>query len=182
MVKPNEVPSAHGKVTQARSSSATMPSLHDLPYAVVDLETTGFSPARGDRIVEIAILKITEDGTVQDEWDTLVNPLRDVGPTHVHGITAEDVAEAPTFTEIVGDVLERLDGAILVAHNARFDHDFLAAELSMAGVFVPAIPCLCTLTLAYRLYPGLTNHQLSACCDAAGLVRDGTHTAMEDAS
>jgi DNA polymerase III epsilon subunit-like protein len=173
--------SARNRMTKRRSESPTASNLHDLPYAVVDLETTGFSPALGDRIVEVAILRMTETGDVEDEWGTLVNPLRDVGPTHVHGIAAEDVSDAPTFIEIIGDVLQRLDRAVFVAHNARFDHDFLAAELSMAGVFLPAIPCLCTLSLASRLNPRLTNHKLSACCDMAGLVYDGFHSALEDA-
>jgi DNA polymerase III epsilon subunit family exonuclease len=168
-------------MTKSRSSLIA-PGANDLSYAVCDVETTGFSPGLGDRIVEIAILRIAGDGTVDDEWTTLVNPLRDVGPTHVHGITAEDVAGAPTFTEIVGDVLHRLDHAVFVAHNARFDYDFLAAELSMEGVFLPAVPSLCTLTLAYLLYPGLTNHQLSACCEQAGFAREVAHSAWDDAS
>jgi DNA polymerase III epsilon subunit family exonuclease len=155
--------------------------LYGMPFAVVDVETTGFSPRLGDRIIEIAILRVAEDGAVEDEWSTLVNPLRDVGPTNVHGITPEDVALAPTFTEILGDVVKRLDQAVFVAHNDQFDHEFLATEFSMAGIFLPATPSLCTLRLAYRLYPGLTNHQLLTCCEAAGLAIDGGHAALEDA-
>jgi hypothetical protein len=61
-----------------------------------------------------------------------LNPLRVGGPTHVHGITQEDVAQAPTFAEVVGDVLSRLAGVIFVGQNAGYDRDFLAAELSGA--------------------------------------------------
>lgn len=110
-------------------------------FAVVDLETTGFSPLVGDRILEIGVVRIAGDGSTVDEYATLINPLRDVGPTHVHGITQEDVAQAPTFAEVVGDVLSRLAGVMFVGHNARYDRDFLAAELSSAGIFLPAIPC-----------------------------------------
>ena len=64
----------------------------------------------GDRIVEIGIVRVSADGSTVDEYATLINPMRDVGPTHVHGITQEDVAHAPTFVEALGDVLARLAG------------------------------------------------------------------------
>jgi len=150
-------------------------------FAVVDIETTGFSPLVGDRVVEIGIVRVAGDGSTVDEYATLVNPLRDVGPTHVHGITQEDVAHAPTFAEVVGDVLSRLAGVIFVGHNARYDRDFLAAELSSAGIFLPAIPSLCTLKLGYRLHPELGNHRLATCCEAAGVGHGGPHSAIEDA-
>jgi DNA polymerase-3 subunit epsilon len=150
-------------------------------FAVVDLETTGFSPLVGDRVVEVGIVRVAGDGSTVDEYVTLVNPLRDVGPTNVHGISQEDVENAPTFNEIVGDVLSRLDRVIFVGHNARYDRDFIAAELSAAGVFVPAVPALCTLKLGYRLHPELANHRLATCCEAAGVVHQGPHSAIEDA-
>jgi DNA polymerase III epsilon subunit family exonuclease len=153
--------------------------LGDTSFAVVDVETTGFSPLNGDRIVEIAVVRLSTGST--SEYVTLVNPLRDVGPTYIHGLTADDVAAAPMFSEIIGDLLEMISGAVLVAHNIRFDRDFLSAELSAAGVFLPAIPCLCTLALAYRLEPGLLNHRLSSCCASAGLLYDDSHTALGDA-
>jgi DNA polymerase-3 subunit epsilon len=150
-------------------------------FAVVDIETTGFSPIVGDRIVEIAIVRVGGDGSTVDEYVTLVNPLRDIGPTHVHGITQEDVEHAPMFTEVVGDVLARLAGVIFVGHNARYDRDFLAAELSAAGIFLPAIPSLCTLKLGYRLHPELGNHRLATCCEAAGIDHPSAHSAIDDA-
>jgi DNA polymerase III epsilon subunit-like protein len=150
-------------------------------FAVVDFETTGFSPLVGDRIVEIGIVRIGGDGSTVDEYATLINPMRDIGPTHVHGITQEDVAHAPTFVEALGDVLSRLAGVIFVGHNARYERDFLAAELTSAGIFLPAIPSLCTLKLGYRLHPELMNYRLGSCCEAAGLVHGGPHSAIEDA-
>lgn len=148
-------------------------------FAVVDVETTGFSPLNGDRVVEIAVVRLTGDSST--EYVTLVNPLRDVGPTYIHGITAKDLAQAPMFSEIAGDLLEMLNGAVIVAHNIRFDLGFLSAELSAAGVFLPAVPCLCTLTLSYRLEPSLANHRLATCCAAFGLIYEGSHTALVDA-
>lgn len=153
--------------------------LLDTPFAVVDVETTGFSPITGDRIVEIAIVRI--QGSSTSEYRTLVNPLRDVGPTEVHGLTNEDVESAPLFSEIVGDVLEMLAGAVMVAHNVRYDREFVSVEVSSTGVFLPAVPSLCTLDLAYRFEPGLVNHRLSTCCFAAGIPHFSEHDALGDA-
>ncbi len=73
-------------------------------YAIVDLETTGLFPGGGDRIVEIAIIRLNENGHLLDTYSSLINPKRDIGATHVHGITAADVKNAPLFQDIVGDV------------------------------------------------------------------------------
>lgn len=154
----------------------------DALFAVVDLETTGFSPLVGDRIIEVAIIQVAPCGERTDEYVTLVNPKRGVGAAHVHGVAQQDVDAAPTFEEIAGDVLSRLEGLILVGHNVRYDLDFLGAELSAAGFFLPAIPSLCTLKLSYRLHPELGNYKLTSCCAAAGLPREHAHEAFGDAS
>jgi DNA polymerase III epsilon subunit-like protein len=78
-------------------------------FAVVDVETTGLY--NSDRVVEVAVVTITADGRVVDEWDTLINPQRDVGPTHIHRITPSMVSAAPTFEEIAVALARRLDGA-----------------------------------------------------------------------
>lgn len=92
--------------------------LDDTEFAVVDVETTGLFPERHDRIIEIAIVRVDSRGETIDEYVTLVNPLRDIGPTHIHGITARDVCNAPDFSEIGGDVMHRLAGSVFVGHNA----------------------------------------------------------------
>jgi len=69
-------------------------------FAVVDVETTGFSPRLHDRVIEVAVVRLSPGGLPADEYTTLVNPRRDVGPTHVHGITATEVKDAPTFEQI----------------------------------------------------------------------------------
>ena len=153
----------------------------ELGFAVVDVETTGFSPRLHDRIVEIAIVRVDASGVTEDEWVTLVNPERDVGPTYVHGITASDVIDAPVFDDIAGDVVNRLNQAVLVAHNVRFDRGFLSAELTLTGIMLPEIPALCTLELAHKLYPRQTNHKLATCCEAVGAATAPNHSALEDA-
>ncbi len=144
--------------------------------AVIDLETTGLSPWRHDRVVEIGIVVISPDGLVQTEYETLVNPTRDMGPTSIHHITAADVLRAPTFADIAGDVLEILASASAVAgHNVSFDKNFLVKEYERLGVSIPEIPLLCTC----RLF-GWNN--LRACCDELGIGFDGMpHRALSDA-
>jgi DNA polymerase III epsilon subunit-like protein len=117
-----------------------------------------------------------------DEYVILVNPQRDVGAAYIHGVAQQDVDAAPTSDEISGDVLACLAGLILVGHNVRYDLDFLGAELSAAGLFLPAVPSLRTLKLGYRPHPTLANHKLATCCAAAGLPQAGVHEAYEDAS
>ncbi|MFC8921964.1 exonuclease domain-containing protein [Cellulosimicrobium sp. NPDC057127] len=152
-----------------------------MPFAVLDLETTGFSPRLGDRVAEVAVVLVDDAGRVEDEWCTLVNPERDLGPQRVHGIAAADVALAPTFDRVAPDLLRLLAGRVLVAHNAAFDTRFLRAELGRAGVAAAIDPlaCLCTQQLAGRHLDGPRG--LAACCAAVGVVHDGVHSALGDA-
>ena len=151
------------------------------PFAVVDVETTGFSPRLHDRVLEVAVVRLSPDGDVTDAFCTLVNPGRDVGVTHVHGITASDVADAPTFAEINGDVASRLEGAVFVSHNARFDRGFIAAEFERVGRPMPEVPTLCTLALAYRLLSEVPGRKLHQCCEHIGVFLKDSHTALGDA-
>ena len=150
-------------------------------FAVVDLETTGFSPRLGDRVAEVAVVLVDDAGRVEDEWCTLVNPERDLGPQHVHGIAAADVALAPTFDRVAPALLHLLAGRVLVAHNAAFDTRFLRAEIGRAGIAaaIDPVACLCTQQLAGRYLTG--SRALAACCAAVGVVHDGVHSALGDA-
>ena len=113
--------------------------------AVVDVETTGLFPRRHDRIVEIAVVVLNQDGDTEREYQTLVNPERDMGPTAIHGISAGEVLHAPKFAEIAGDILEFLNGVhVLVGHNVRFDRDFLASEFRRIDVTLPEGEVVCT--------------------------------------
>jgi DNA polymerase III subunit epsilon len=127
-------------------------------YAVLDFQTTGLAPRGGDRVVEIAVVRI-EDGIPGEPWSTLVDPGRDTGAAFVHGIQDRDVASAPTFAEVAPYLLTLLSGAVVVAHNATFDEEFLAAELDRAGHSGARMPALCTLWLAQRVFQ-TPNHKL----------------------
>jgi DNA polymerase-3 subunit epsilon len=179
-----QVATDHVELAELGTAGPLVPpslKLGTTPFAVIDVETTGFSPRLHDRVVELAVLRLSPDGSLEDEYATLLNPGRDVGATHVHGISAADVRDAPTFAEVVGDVAVRLRGAVLVGHNVRFDLGFLAAECGKAGFPLPPMPALCTLRLAYLLAPGLASRKLSDCCSSVGITLDTAHSGLGDA-
>lgn len=151
-------------------------------YTVIDFETTGLSPAHGDRIVEVGVVKVSHDGEIFDAWTTLVNPQRDVGASRIHGITARDVVRAPTFAQIAPHLLDSIAGRVLTAHNAAFDLRFLAAELQRAGYSLTNLPLqgVCTMSWA-STYLGSSSRRLCDCCAAADINLDGAHTALGDA-
>lgn len=144
--------------------------------AVIDVETTGLNPYRHDRVVEVAAVVIEPDGTLVREFCSLVNPERDIGPTSIHGLSANDVSSAPRFFEIAGALLDVADECVALAgHNVRFDHSFLVAEFDRLGHQFPDGPTLCTLELA-------GGGSLSACCSCFGIPFKGqAHSALDDA-
>ncbi|GAA2977537.1 exonuclease domain-containing protein [Actinokineospora diospyrosa] len=151
-------------------------------YAVVDVETTGLAPGRHHRVVEVAIVQLDDRGRVTDEWCTLVNPRRDLGPGHIHGIRAADARLAPLFDDIAGTLADLLAGRVLVGHNVSFDARFLQAEYTRLGVDpgFPTMPTLCTMRLADQFLT-TTARTLSACCTAAGVEMSQAHSALHDA-
>ncbi|WP_285509140.1 exonuclease domain-containing protein [Actinokineospora sp. NBRC 105648] len=149
-------------------------------YAVVDVETTGLSPARHDRIAEIAVVRTDRAGAIVDEWCTLVNPGRDMGPQRIHGIRAAQARRAPAFAEIAGAVGERLRGRVIAAHNLAFDADFIAAEFDRVGVVAPVRDGVCTMTAA-PLYLPSPSRSLASCCRVAGIDIGRAHSALDDA-
>ena len=97
-------------------------------FAVIDTETTGFNK-RYDRIIEIAVARFDESFRLVDQWHTLINPDgKQIKNSHIHGITNADVAHAPTFPEVYTEFATRVDGLVLMAHNAPFDSKMILAE------------------------------------------------------
>lgn len=150
-------------------------------FAVVDTETTGFWAEGNDRIVEIAIVRRGSDGKTIDEYATLVNPGRDLGSTHVHGIRAREVRDAPPFAEIAGDVVRRLADAVFVAHNATFDRRFVCAEFERVACRLPEFPVLCTMRLARRADCAIPSRKLECLCRHFGVPMAQAHSALDDA-
>ena len=150
-------------------------------FAVVDVETTGLYANSHDKIVEIAIVQMDERGSILDEYATLLNPERDIGTTHIHGITASEVANAPLFAEIAGDIGERLKSSILVAHNARFDLGFLESEFCKMDFQLPETCTLCTMRLARQFGRLLSRYRLADCCSHFGISHGAAHSSLGDA-
>lgn len=140
-------------------------------FVVVDVETTGLS--NGDRVVEVAAVTVDPSGAIVDEWDTLVDPQRDVGPTYHHGVTASMVSAAPRFDEIAAMLADRLYGAALVGHNLAFDARMLTNEFDRLDArFVPGSG-VCTLRLG--------GGKLADVCRACGVELAAAHRALGDA-
>lgn len=118
-------------------------------FAVVDVETTGLDPARGDRVCEVAVLR-GQGGQVRDTWSTLVYPARHIpgDAQRVNHISDAMVRDAPPFGGIAPALLDRLRDTVLVAHNAPFDLSFLHHELRGVGLPATALPTLVVDTCA----------------------------------
>ena len=148
--------------------------------AFVDLETTG-ATATVDRITEIGIVEVDEDGSVR-EWSSLVNPHCRI-PEFIEGLTGISnamVASAPSFEDLAEEVQRRLAGRTFVAHNARFDHGFLKNSFKRIGIdFRPTV--LCTVKLSRKLYPGFAKHNLDTLIERHRLQVTERHRALGDA-
>ncbi len=156
--------------------------LFDLPYAVVDVETTGGGAHTGHRITEIAIVTI-EQGQIVDDWTTLVNPGRSIQPvvTALTGITPEMVDSAPFFDHIASQVSSRLRDRMFVAHNVGFDRGFVRKELIEAEGEAPSFSSLCTVQMARTLLPTLRKRNLDSLAHHYGVKIQGRHRAWGDA-
>ncbi|SCK22151.1 DEDDh family exonuclease [Streptomyces sp. WMMB 322] len=170
---------AQSPAVGSAAGAAAWPDGYPQGYAVVDVETTGL--ARDDRIVSAAVYRLDARGEVEDHWYSTVNPQRDPGPTWIHGLTTEVLADAPLFTEIADDLATRLDGRVLVAHNAVFDWSMIAREYARAQRTPPVRQRLCTIALAKQLSLPLPNHKLESLAAHYGVSQQRAHHALDDA-
>lgn len=154
--------------------------MFDGPAVFVDIETNGGNGERG-RITEIAVIRV-EDGEVVDEYSSLVNPGSPIPHwiTRLTGITNNDLIHAPYFDEIAADVHRIMEGAIFVAHNARFDYSFVKRQLEASGYkFRPKL--FCTVRLSRAMYPEHRGHSLEKIIARHGIAVNGRHRAYDDA-
>ena len=147
--------------------------------AFVDLETTG-ATATADRITEIGIVEVDEDGV--REWSCLVNPGTPISPfiERLTGISDAMVAHAPAFGDVAAEVRARLAGRLFIAHNARFDYGFLKNEFKRAGEDFRAT-VLCTVRLSRKLFPQHVRHNLDSLIERHDLTVSSRHRALGDA-
>nr|WP_295971633.1 ATP-dependent DNA helicase DinG [uncultured Bacillus sp.] len=151
-------------------------------FVVIDLETTGNSPKKGDKIIQFAAVVI-ENGCIIEEYSSLVNPEQPI-PVFIEeltGLTSEMVKDAPLFAEIAPKIMGLLEDAYFVAHNVLFDLTFLQEELIMAGYAGYHGPVLDTVELARIMLPTSDSFTLSDLALQEGLSHDRPHQADSDA-
>lgn len=155
-------------------------------FAIFDFETTGLSPFTGDRALQVAVVRLDPLGEFEDEWVSLVNPGRPVAATEVHGLTEDDVREAPAFSAVWVNLESRFSNRIVVAHNASFDLKFLAMELRLINRWESVQPFFVfdTLRLAH-LVEGATNRRQRSLASVLGIdplekPGRGPHDALTD--
>lgn len=146
----------------------------------LDLETTGGNASR-HRIIEVGLLEVCA-GTVEREWSSFVDPGCVVPPfiQNYTGISQAMLEDAPRFEQLADELLETFEGAVLVAHNARFDYGFLRNEFRRLGKRF-RMPVLCTVKLARALEPGHKSYSLDALIARHGLNCQPRHRALGDA-
>lgn len=147
-------------------------------FAVVDFEATGLSAA--DRIVEIGVVLLDNNLEVEQTWDTLVQPNREVPNSFVHKLTTADLEKAPTFEGISAKFASLLDGRTVVAHNASFEERFMRQEFSRLGVLWPNYDSwiIDTAVLSENF---LNKSQFQEVLAAAGIINKNPHQALSGA-
>lgn len=146
-----------------------------------DVETTGLHPHYGDRICEIGLAKVINNKII-DSYETLINPYIPISPGafHVNHITPEMLKSAPSFQDVVNDVLKFIEGSTLVAHNALFDLNFLGSHLWSLSIPFPPNPVIDTLILA-RAYYNFPSNSLPNLASHFRINKSNSHRALGDA-
>jgi len=157
--------------------------LFDQPIVMLDFETTGLSTAAGDRITEVAALRIV-DGVVAERYVSLINCGVRI-PSFVSaltGISQRMVDSAPSVTQVLPQLLDFIGDDVLAAHNASFDARFLLAESQRQGLLPRHRGLICSLKLARRMLPGQTSYKLGGLARTLNIsYRGSAHRAEADA-
>ncbi|WP_229683042.1 ATP-dependent DNA helicase DinG [Virgibacillus oceani] len=151
-------------------------------YVVIDLETTGHSPLKSDKIIEVGIVVI-ENNTISKEYSTFLNPNKTIPPfiSNLTGIKNEDVSHAPTFEEEANTIVSMFENSYLIAHNVPFDLGFLNEELAAINEKKLTNPVIDTVELARILYPQAPSFKLGQLAEYIGINHDDPHRALSDA-
>ena len=158
-------------------------SSFDQPIVMLDFETTGLSPAMGDRITEVAALRIVK-GRVTERYVSLINCHARI-PSFISaltGISQAMVDSAPPVGRVLPELLEFIGRDTLSAHNASFDEKFLIAESARLGMTPAHQALVCSLKLSRRLFPGMPSYKLGVLSSQLGIrFRSAAHRAESDA-
>jgi len=178
---PNFVFDSATSLWSLRADLALRVPLEEAPFCVVDLETTGGRPGPGT-IIEIGAYRMVGRRMV-DSFSSLVRPHAPIPRfiSRLTSITNEMVAGAPPIEQVLGGFREFLGDAVMVAHNAAFDHAFLDFEFRRIFGIGLRNPTLCTLRMARRFLPSLRRRRLDLLAEYFGLSTDGRHRGLGDA-
>lgn len=153
-----------------------------MAFVIFDTETTGLNPLMGDRIIEIAAVRVINGEITDQTFESLINPHRIV-PTesiNIHGITNEMLVDAPEATEVIPAFLDFVGEDTLVAHNAEFDMGFLSNELHLLGRKDTLPQSLCTVQLSKLKFPDLERYNLDTLAQHLNLTIERRHRALDD--
>ena len=149
-------------------------------FIAIDFETAMYSP---DSAISVGLVKYRDYDAVDTFYSLIRPPQLYVRPdfTQIHGLTVDDVRDAPDFGQVWNDGLCAFIGALpMVAHNAGFDMKVLRATLGHHGIPLPALSYFCSLALARRVWPGLRSHALTSLGNEFNIIYDA-HNALADA-
>ena len=156
--------------------------MFEKPIVMIDFETTGMSPDQGDRVTEVAALRIV-GGEVVERFVSLINCQIRIPSfiTELTGITQAMVNRAPPATEVIPQLLKFIGNDMLAAHNASFDEKFLQAESLRLGLWSQHSGLICSVKLARRVFPGLDSYSLGRLAGSLGIrFRGNAHRAEAD--
>lgn len=159
---------------------------------ILDTETTGLSPAKGDRVIEIACLEMIDRRLTGEKFHTYLQPYRFVNPHafKIHGLSDEFLADKPRFKDVGDGLYEFIKQSEIIIHNAEFDLGFLNHEFMLMGyggrggkdaTFLDGFNIICTKKLAQRKF-GFGGNRLDELCDKFEINREGRtlHGALID--
>lgn len=196
VTNPEDFPNSCKKKTVMDHIAANSPNLgvikkinwrcfNDEFFTVADIETTGLSPEKGAKIIEIGAVKVDKDGNVVGEFSSFINPHMKL-PRNIKeltNITQEQVDSAPELFDVLTRFREFFRGSTVVFHNLPFDWErFLIPNLKKIGVILPPnYPCIDTLQIFREMHPEMKKHGLAELCQLYGISVENHHRAINDA-
>ncbi len=157
-------------------------TLEEIEFTIFDTETTGLAPRGGDRIVEIAAVRVKGNAVIK-EFQSLINPQRAISPAayEVNHISQEMVDAAPPAEKVIPEFMRFIEGSCLCSYNAGFDMGFLEHELELLGERFPQqIVVVDVLKMSRRLMPGLSRYALWFVAKTLHIETEQEHRAMSD--
>jgi len=150
-------------------------------FVTIDFETAKYSR---ESACSVGMVKFKDGKAVGTYYSLIRPPALYIRPdfTEIHGLTVDDVKDAPTFTDLWDSAIKPFIGSFpLAAHNAPFDMGVLCAVLEWYELEIPALPYFCTCSLARRTWPELNSHSLTSLAENFGIVYNA-HNALDDAN